>query len=82
MLRALSTRRVQVAMAGGIALSAYLATQTPIKALESDDHIFVINGALVAPYRLACLHLNLSLCPPCPAACMMASLRLRPAYER
>jgi len=50
MLRALSTARARVAIAGGIALSAYVlqAPRPAVKAAEPDDHIFVINGFYMA----------------------------------
>jgi len=48
MLRALASARVKVAVASGIALSAYLLnSQQPIQA-QSDGHIFVINGFYMA----------------------------------
>ena len=44
MLRALANARVKVAVASGIALSAYLLNNhQPIHA-QADEHIFVING--------------------------------------
>jgi nucleoside diphosphate kinase len=48
MLRALANARVKVAVASGIALSAYLINnQQPINA-QANDHIFVINGFYMA----------------------------------
>ena len=51
LLRSLSAaRRVNIAVASGIALSAYaLHSRTPVQALEpADEHIFVINGFYMA----------------------------------
>lgn len=46
--RALSSQRLRVALAGGVALTAYVAHQTrkPIQAAEpaGSDSIYVING--------------------------------------
>jgi len=49
LLRSLSSARAHIAVASGIALSAYaLHSRSPVKALEPDDHIFVINGFYMA----------------------------------